>query len=123
MRIEHIHSGKTPRRTHYIAEWAAKRGRIQKDFVKNVGADKGTVSRWFAGALPETPYLLKIVAFLELEEIADLFRSPDDNWLTRMFEQRKRLMALLLEREPEELTKIKNMIEAVYPLKKDGTNG
>lgn len=86
--IPKIHQGKTPPRIHYIAEWAEKRGRKQSEFVAGVGADKGTVSRWFNGRLPEQPYLLKIAAFLELDEPNDLFRHPDDNWFKRMFEGR-----------------------------------
>lgn len=46
--ITQIHKGKTPPRIHYLAEWAEKRGLIQADFAKETGADKGTVSRWFA---------------------------------------------------------------------------
>jgi transcriptional regulator with XRE-family HTH domain len=87
-RISKIHQGKTPPRIHYIAEWAEKRGRKQVDFVAATGADTGTVSRWFAGRLPEQPYLLKIAEFLAVEEPNDLFRDPDDNWFKRMFEGR-----------------------------------
>jgi transcriptional regulator with XRE-family HTH domain len=86
--VSKIHQDKTPPRIHYIAEWADKRGKKQVDFVGATGADKGTVSRWFAGRLPEQPYLLKIAAFLAVDEPADLFRHPDDNWFKRMFEGR-----------------------------------
>ena len=104
--VPKIHQGKTPPRIHYIAEWAEKRGKKQADFVTAVGADKGTVSRWFAGRLPEQPYLLKIAAFLAVDEPADLFRHPDDNWFKRMFEGRsqkeiedsKRLVAIHLDK-------------------------
>jgi transcriptional regulator with XRE-family HTH domain len=87
--ISHIHKGKTPPRIHYLAEWAEKRGLIQAEFAKETGADKGTVSRWFAGRLPEQPYLFKITAFLQLEEPNALFRHPDDDWFKKMFAGRK----------------------------------
>jgi transcriptional regulator with XRE-family HTH domain len=88
--VPKIHHGKTPPRIHYIAEWAEKRGKKQVDFVEAIGADKGTISRWFAGRLPEQPYLLKIAEFLAVDEPADLFRSPDDNWFKRIFEGRSK---------------------------------
>lgn len=86
--VAKIHQAKTPRRIHYIPEWAEKRGKKQVDFASAIGADKGTVSRWFNGSLPEQPYLMKIAEFLSVDEPADLFRHPDDNWFKRMFEGR-----------------------------------
>jgi transcriptional regulator with XRE-family HTH domain len=83
-----IHSGKTPHRIHYIAEWAAKRNMRQIDVVTALGADKSSVSRWFGGSLPEQPYLERLTALLGAEEINDLFRHPDDTWFKRMFQDR-----------------------------------
>jgi transcriptional regulator with XRE-family HTH domain len=104
--VSKIHHRKTPGRIHYIAEWAEKRGVKQADLAREIGADKGTVSRWFNGSLPEQPYLLKIAEFLAVDEPADLFRHPDDNWFKRMFEGRsqkeiedsKRLVAIHLDK-------------------------
>lgn len=90
MQTTRIHKDKHPPRIHYIAEWSEKRGKKQVDLVNATGADKGTVSRWFAGRLPEQPYLMKIAAYLAVDEPADLFRHPDDNWFKRMFEGRSR---------------------------------
>lgn len=109
--VTKIHHGKTPPRIHYLAEWAKKRHKKQVDFIKATGADKGTVSRWFSGLLPETPYLLKITAFLELEEPNDLFRHPEDDWFKRMFQNRSK----------QEIEASKRLVE--IHLGKSGTDG
>jgi transcriptional regulator with XRE-family HTH domain len=110
MQIISIHKKKTPPRIHFIAEWAERRGLIQADLAKEIGADKGTVSRWFGGNLPEQPYLLKIAAMLEVESPNDLFRHPDDNWFKQMFDGRKQ----------EEIEDSKQLVE-IHLRKRNGT--
>lgn len=90
VQVTRIHKGKTPTRLHFLAEWAERRGLKQVDIVAATGADKGTVSRWFAGRMPETPYLWDVIGALELgDEPNAFFRHPDDNWFKKMFAGRK----------------------------------
>lgn len=111
-KLHSIHAGKTPPRIHYIAEWAEKRNLSQADVTRAIGADKSSVSRWFAGKLPEQPYIMKLTAVLQLEEPNDMFRHPDDNWFKRMFK----------DRNEQEIKTSKDLV-AVHLGVKDGTNG
>lgn len=88
--LPRIHQGKTPVRVHFIPEWAEAMGKIQADFVKKGLADKGTVSKWFSGTIPTPDNLERIAAFLGREDIRELFRHPDDDWLARFFEGRSK---------------------------------
>lgn len=97
--LHRIHPSKTPRRLHFIPEWAEKRGLSQADLVREVAADKATVSRWFSGALPSEKYLEPLAALFETE-VAGLFRHPDDDWIARFLqarsaEERERIQAVL----------------------------
>lgn len=83
-----IHTDKTPVRIHFIAEWADRRRMKQKDIVREIGADKGLVSRWFNGTLPKPEYLEALRQLFELEDINALFRHPDDDWMARLFRER-----------------------------------
>jgi transcriptional regulator with XRE-family HTH domain len=75
-----------PPRRHYIVEWAELRDKSQADIVRALDADKGTVSRWFSsGIIPTEKYLQPLATFLQLDEVVDLFRHPDDDWLAKMF--------------------------------------
>jgi transcriptional regulator with XRE-family HTH domain len=77
---------KSDRRRHFIPEWAAKRGVKQADIVREIGADKGAVYRWFAdGVIPTEKYLKPLADFLDADEVVDLFRHPDDDWMAKMF--------------------------------------
>jgi transcriptional regulator with XRE-family HTH domain len=100
--VTKIHNSKTPMRTHYIVEWADRMSVRQVDLVKATGADKSTVSRWFQGQMPGIEYLPTIAAALGREDIASLFRDPDDDWMAEMFrkkqlekEDQKRAIAIL----------------------------
>jgi len=74
------------KRRHYIPEWAAKRGVKQADIVRELGADKGAVYRWFTeGVIPTEKYLKPLADFLGAEEVVSLFRDPEDDWMARMF--------------------------------------
>jgi transcriptional regulator with XRE-family HTH domain len=82
--VTEIHGDKTPIRLHYVVEWAQKRNLTQADIVREVGADKSVVSRWFGGMLPKQEYLEKL-AELFGTDIHGLFRHPDDDWLAKFF--------------------------------------
>lgn len=101
---------------HYIAAWAEKRGYIQADFVRSLSVDKGTVSRWFNGHMPDETNLPRIAAFLSVD-VDQLFRAPEDDWIRQLF----------YNRSVSELQRIKATLEAAFPreafTKKDGTNG
>lgn len=62
-------------RRHFIAEWAAHRGVKQTDLIRVLGADKGTVSRWFAGNIPQDKYLRPLEEFLRVD-VGGLFQHP-----------------------------------------------
>lgn len=96
----HNHTGKTPHRVHFIAEWAEKRGLKQADIAMQIGADKGLVSRWFSGTIPKAGYLVRLVELFHAEEVSSLFRHPNDDWISKMFrdksdQQRDQAIAIL----------------------------
>lgn len=106
MQAPRIHTGKNPHRTHYIAEWAERRGLKQADLSEELRVDKSTVSRWFAGNIPSEKYLLGLVDVLSLDSVPDLFRHPDEDWLARLFrrrsqEERERMILLLKTAFPD----------------------
>ena len=105
-----IHSAKTPRRPHFIEEWAQKRNLTQADLARELGADKSIVSRWYSGTSPGVEWQAKLAALFHCEPEA-LFRHPDDDWLKRFFEGRTQ----------DEIEHIKRSLEVIFP-KKDGTN-
>lgn len=85
----------------------------QAELVRELDVNKGTVSKWCAGALPSEENLLRITAILEIEPPA-LFRHPLDDWMTRMFQDRAR----------DELERMIETLKAAFPKKgKDGTKG
>lgn len=95
-----IYKGKQPHRFHCIPEWAERRGVSQADIMRGVGADKGTVSRWFDGTLPMDKHLIALAGFLEAGEVAALFRHPDDDWMSRHLrgrshDERQRMQAAI----------------------------
>lgn len=110
--ITRIHSSKKPVRLHYIVEWAAKRGMRQTDIVRKTGVDKSTVSRWFKGTLPSEDHLFVLKELFQLDEVASLFRDPEDDWLARLFRNRSE----------EERQRIIKVIEISFP-PKTGTDG
>ena len=89
-----------PRRIHFIPEWAGLRQKKQVDLMRETGADKGTVSRWFKGVIPTEDYLIALTDCLDAEEPSDLFRHPLDDWIVkflrgRTVEERKRMVTTL----------------------------
>jgi transcriptional regulator with XRE-family HTH domain len=85
--ITTIHQGKENKRIHYIVEWAEKRQLTQADIVREIGADKSLVSRWFSGTNPGKEWRPRLEALLDAGE-GGLYRHPDDDWLARFFRER-----------------------------------
>jgi transcriptional regulator with XRE-family HTH domain len=94
-----------PIRMHYIPEWAARRDLSQADVARELEVDKSTVSRWFAGVIPAERHLLALVGLFAVDDVAALFRDPDDDWMARMFRGRSR----------QELERIIKTIETAFP--------
>ena len=103
-KVTKIHGSKTPKRAHYIPEWAERRSMIQADICRETGVDKSTVSRWFEGSLPKGDNLSIVAGVLSIEP-EQIFRHPDDDWLS----------ALFAERSEDEKKRIIAMIEAAFP--------
>ena len=110
--IEAIHQDKTPVRIHFIVEWADKRGLIQADISRKIGADKGLVSRWFDGTVPKPEYLEKLAELFNTD-VHGLFRHPDDDWLTRFFQDKS-------EEQREQAIK---MLKLMFETSRTGTDG
>ena len=95
-------------RLHFIPEWAEKRNLKQAEIVEETGADKGTVSRWFSGNMPQDKYLDALVSCLAVEDVEALFRHPDDDWIARFLgdrsdEEKERIRAILLAAFPKKV--------------------
>ena len=103
-KIVHIHASKQPRRPHHIQDWAEKRNLSQADLVRELGADKSVVSRWYAGASPGKEWQMKLASFFDVDEEA-LFRHPDEDWLMRKFKRHSE----------EERERMRKTIEAAFP--------
>ena len=111
-KVTRIHQDKNPRRIHFIAEWIKKRGMKQADVVRALGVDKGTVSRWCRGDMPENKNLGPLIDFLDLEDPIDLFRHPNEVWIRKLLEGRS----------TEEIEHIKESMTVTWR-KKNGTDG
>lgn len=77
----------------------------QTDIVKELDVDKGTVSRWFKGQLPQAAQQETLAALFQIEPEA-LLRHPDDDWMSRFFHGRSQ----------EEKDRIKQAMELSWPL-------
>lgn len=111
-----LHRPKTPDHSkgfklHYIPEWAARRGWNQAYVAKELDVNKGTVSKWFDGALPSEANLPRIAALFGVE-VDELFRAPSDNWLENF----------VRNRSEDERKRMKIALEASFP-RKTGTGG
>lgn len=119
--IEKIHSQTRIARRVYIAEWAAKRGMKQADIARGVGVDPGLVSKWVKGtAFPEVKNLVALAEAFSLDDIAKLFRDPDDSddWLDRIFRderRKKELMETFDGRSDAEIERMLNTLRAAFP--------
>ena len=105
MSVSAIHKGKQPRRPHFIAEWAEKRGYpSQAELATALEADKSVVSRWYSGTSPSQEWQEKLAILFSCEREA-LFRHPDDDWISKFFR----------DRSLDELNRMKQMLEAAFP--------
>lgn len=104
--VTEIHRSKQPRRPHHIPDWAEARGLSQADIVRETGADKSVVSRWFNGTTPGADWQEKLAALFHTDP-ESLFRHPDDDWLKRFLDRRSR----------EEIERIKATLETAFPRK------
>lgn len=105
---EQIYRGRQPNRPHHVEDWAVRRGfKDQAALVKALEADKSVVSRWYNGATPSRAWQLRLVELFVLDAPEDLFRDPDDDWLSKFFRDRNR----------EEIDRIKQTMETAFPKK------
>jgi transcriptional regulator with XRE-family HTH domain len=109
MQPTRIHSSKTPPRRHYIAEWAAHRHLKKADLAREVGADKGLVTRWFTGTMPGPDYQEKLAALFGTEP-EGLFRHPDEDWIAKFFRNKS----------DEDVRRARELLDLAFP--KTGTN-
>ena len=112
-----IHKGRQPGRPHFIPEWAETHGYAkQADLIEALGdVDKSTVSRWYSVKNPSSPSLEmaeRLAALFGHEDEPDcIFRPPGDDWMRRFFQNRT----------AEEIDRMKQTLEAAFPLPKRGT--
>lgn len=107
MPITRIHKSKQPRRPHFVKEWAEKRGyENQAKLAEALDADKSVVSRWYGGATPSEDWQEKLADLFHCDR-ESLFRHPDDDWVAKFFR----------DRSDDELERMKQMLEAAFPLK------
>lgn len=112
--LPEIYARRQPKRPHFIREWMERRKfDTQSEFAEAIGADKSLVSRWLDDDDPSTPgrdWQEKLGRFFAAEgdDPVDIFTHPDEGWLRRQ----------LLGRKPEEIERIKTMIEAAFPPRK-----
>ncbi|MFG5119402.1 helix-turn-helix domain-containing protein [Methylorubrum sp. POS3] len=93
-----------PPRRHFIPEWAVKFGLRRADLARATGADKATVTRWFKGTAPQDQYLMTLAKLFDAS-VPDLFRHPDEVWVSRFLEGRSET----------EIQRIKATLEAAFP--------
>lgn len=111
--LDAIYPTRQPRRPHYLRDWIERRNfKNDAEFAKEVGADKGQVSRWLDETRPSTPsrdWQIKLGIFFGGEDDpADIFRHPDDDWIAKFFRDRK----------PDEIEHIKKSMETTFPPKR-----
>lgn len=95
-------------RPHHIPAWAELHGLKQVDLAEKLGADKSLVSRWFSGTSPGPNWQKKIAALFGIKP-EHIFRHPDDVWFSQFKEGRS----------PQEMQRIRQMLEAGFPRSKD----
>lgn len=105
--VSYIHRTKQPRRPHHVPDWAERHGMSQSDIAEALQVDKSVVSRWFSGATPSEKWQPALAHLFHLEDVAALFRHPDDDWIARF----------LQGRSTEEIKRIKATLESAFPKK------
>lgn len=106
--MDHEPRTRQPGRPHYIPEWAALRGyQSQAELIRALGdPDKSTVSRWYNGATPNVESQMRLAALFDCSH-DDLFRHPDERWVSQFFSGRER----------DEIERIKQSLELIFPRK------
>jgi transcriptional regulator with XRE-family HTH domain len=70
-------------RPHYIQEWATKNGfRNNVTVAEAIGANKSSITEWYAGATPHKKNLEKLAKLFNCS-VEELFRHPDEVRLSR----------------------------------------
>lgn len=101
-----IHQTKAPRRIHFIEEWAIKRQLTQADVARLLNVERSTVKRWYDGTIPtRSDHLEQLAELFALDEPSQLFRHPDDDWMTRLFQGRTK----------DELDRMIQMLDLAFP--------
>lgn len=105
--IPQIYGRRQPKRPHYLREWVERRNfKTDAAFAKEIGADKGVVSRWLDEDNPTTPgkdWQEKLGVFFGDEaDPVDIFRHPDDDWFAR----------LIRTNSDEKIAQAKRLLEA-----------
>jgi transcriptional regulator with XRE-family HTH domain len=106
MEIGRMQQSKQPRRPHYIEEWTKTKGWRQADLARELDADKGLVSRWFAGGTPGVDWQEKLAALFSIKP-EDLFSAPSERWFREF----------IRGRTDEEIDHIKRSLEVTFPRK------
>lgn len=107
--IAEVFQTKQGRRPHYLRAWAEFRHKKPADIIRDTGADKSLVSRWFDDEKPTTPspkWIEILSGYFETEP-EGLFRHPDEDWFARFFAGRKR----------DEVERMKATLETAFPRK------
>lgn len=116
-KISKIHTRSAGHRIHYLPEWMEKRGIRQVDIVKTLDVSKSNVSKWVAGSvMPEPKRLIALAELLKLDDVAALFRHPDDDWLRNIFKNSAN-KETLRNATPEQVEEIKNFANYVLSKK------
>jgi transcriptional regulator with XRE-family HTH domain len=92
-----------------LPERAEARGLSKAAIARDLEVEKSTVTRWFGGTIPDPKNLDRLEALLQIEP-GDLFRDPQDDWMTR----------LLRGRNQEERARIKETLEFHFGRKAEG---
>ena len=109
--MSRIHKNKQPIRRHFIAEWMEAHGLKPADLIEQLNVDKSQVYRWLKGQLPQPDMQERIAALFKVAPEA-LLRHPDDDWLSRFFQ----------DRSAEDRARIKQAMELAWPLEKSGSS-
>jgi transcriptional regulator with XRE-family HTH domain len=106
-----IFGRKQPRRPHFIQAWAELRRYSQADLARELGADKGIVSRWYSGSTPGFEWQEKLAELFHCRP-EDIFNHPNDVWVRRFFEGRS----------DDEIEHIKRSLEVTFPKKRQDSH-
>jgi hypothetical protein len=110
--VAQIYGNRQPRRPHYLPHLMERYGVTRGDLIEATGVDKSLLSRWLDEHRPSThspEWAQKLGEFFgKGHDPVDIFTDPEVDWLSR----------LLRDRSPDEISRIKAMIEAAFPAKR-----